>query len=160
MTSATRVLALLLVALCSIASVEGSYRFGTLTWRAVPDKANTVEFELTTAWRRNFQWVYVKQMNAGARTLTDAPIVGDVLRVTGLYDKSGFSDQDGTQAIVGGKSEIMFYPGDGTSKYYVDMTVTSYSEAENWIMCTTLITHTYATPFKGKLQDIYPAGFT
>lgn len=156
----TRALVLLIVALYSISSADASYRFGTLSWRAVKDKANTVEFELTTAWRRDFQWVYVKQVNAGARTLTDRPIVGDVLRVTGLYDKGGFSDQDGSQAIVGGKSEIMFYPGDGQSKYYVDMTVTSYSSSENWIMCTTLITHTYDTAFQGKLADIYPAGFT
>jgi len=121
-------------------------------------RPNTVDFELTTAWRRTFQWVYVKQVNASTRTLTEPPIVGDVLRVTGLYDKNGFSDLTGTQAIQGGTSEIMFYPGDN-SKYYVDMTVTSYSEAENWIMCTTVIRHTYATPYQGKNQDVYPPGF-
>jgi len=123
------------------------------------DRPNTVDFELTTAWRRSFQWVYVKQVNASTRTLTESPIVGDVLRVTGLYDSNGFADLTGTQAIQGGTSEIMFYPGDG-EKYYVDMTVTSYSEAEDWIMCSTVIRHTYATPYMGKNQDVYPPGFT
>mmetsp|Transcript_26208 Transcript_26208/g.64711 ORF Transcript_26208/g.64711 Transcript_26208/m.64711 type:complete len:915 (-) Transcript_26208:860-3604(-) len=153
----------LAVLLSVLGAAEGSYRFGTLSWRAVKDAdaTNTVEFELVTGWRRDFQWVYVRQVDGGTRTLEDTPIVGDVLRVTGLFDQNGFADQQGTgtQAIDGGTSEIMFHAGDG-SKYFVDMTVTSFSESENWIMATTLIRHTYATPYSGKKENIYPAGFS
>jgi len=159
MGGGARFLALLALLLALAGPAEGSYRFGTLAWRAVMGRPNTVDFELTTAWRRSFQWVYVRQVNASTRTLSAAPIVGDVLRVTGLYDKNGFGDQTGTQAIQGGTSEIMFFPGD-EAKYYVDMTVTSFSAAEDWIMCTTVIRHTYRTPYMGKNQDIYPPGFT
>jgi hypothetical protein len=111
----TASLALFLLA-CFLHTAEGSYRFGTLSWRAVKDSPtpNTVEFELVTGWRRDFQWVYVKQADhplGGVRSLTDKPIVGDVLRVTGLYDQSGFTDLDGSRAVQGGTSQIMFHTG-------------------------------------------------
>jgi hypothetical protein len=106
----------LFVLACVLGTAEGSYRFGTLSWRAVKDAPtpNTVEFELVTGWRRDFSWVYVRQAPhplGMARALTDKPIVGDVLRVTGLYDQTGFADLDGSRALSGGTSQIMFHTG-------------------------------------------------
>ena len=99
----------LIVALaCALlAPAQSSYRFGTLNWKTVHDAgvpANTVDFELVTAWRHYFKWVYVSQRNPpsphATRSLEDKPIVGDKLRVTGL----SFADDTGMQAVVAGTS--------------------------------------------------------
>jgi hypothetical protein len=149
-------LGLLLAALCS---VEGSYRFGSVSWKLVKDAApNTVDFELVTGWRRDFKWVYVHQHqpeNGPTRTLDSHPIVGDVLRVTGLT----FADETGMQAATEGTSEIMFETGDG-HKYYVDVTVTAFSSEQNWVMGVTHIRHTYARPYEAQAQKEYPAGYS
>jgi hypothetical protein len=153
---------LAVLALAVLAPVQGGYRFGTLNWKLVKEPgvaANTVDFELVTAWRRDFNWVYVSQQDPPpgqpARTLEDRPIVGDKLRVTGL----SFADDTGLQAVEAGTSEILFYTGDGKT-YFVDVDVTAYSASENWIMGVTNIRHTYARPFYGKDQNIYPVGYS
>jgi len=141
---------------------QGSYRFGTLNWKAVKDPAvppNTVDFELVTAWRRDFNWVYVAQhpapQGAQPRTLEDRPIVGDKLRVTGL----SFADDTGMQSVEAGTSEILFHTGDGKT-YFVDVDVTAFSESENWVMGVTKIRHTYARPYYSKDKNVYPLGYS
>ena len=49
--------------------------------------------------------------------------------------------------------------GDG-KQYFVDIVVTAFSKSENWIMGTTMIRHTYSTPYNpvGK-TNFYPTGF-
>jgi len=164
--TAARAWLLAAVACAVLAPAEGSYRFGTLNWKLVTEPgvaANTVDFELVTAWRRDFSWVYVSQREpAGCaappcRTLDDKPIVGDKLRVTGL----SFADETGAQALTAGTSEILFHTGDakGTT-YFVDVDVTSFSESDNWVMGVTKIRHTYSAPYKGKDSNIYPAGYS
>jgi hypothetical protein len=156
-----RALLVAAVACALLAPAHGSYRFGTLNWKVAKDAAhpNTVEFELVTAWRRDFHWVYVSQQPAPpghpARTLEDPPIVGDKLRVTGL----SFADDSGAQAVDAGTSEILFHTGDGKT-YFVDVTVTAFSASENWVMGVTRITHTYARPFYSKDKNIYPVGYS
>ena len=152
--------ALIVVIGCALlVPAESSYRFGTLSWKLVKEPGvpeYTVDFELTTAWRRDFHWVYVQQrkIEGQTRNLESAPIVGDKLRVTGL----SFADSTGQQAVAEGTSEILFHTGDG-EKYFVDVDVTAYSAEGKWVMGTTRIRHTYKTPFKEKGQNIYPTGF-
>ena len=94
-----------LTSLASIANGQSSYRYGTLSWKRVTDPAfppNTVDFELVTGWRYNFNWVYVSLVNG--RSVTDlnlSPMIGDIVRITGLTfaDATGQSTQAGTSAI-------------------------------------------------------------
>ena len=159
--AAARTLLAAAVACALLAPAEGAYRFGTLNWKVVKGaaKPNTVEFELVTAWRRDFHWVYVSQQPSAPgqlpRSLESAPIVGDKLRVTGL----SFADETGAQAVGAGTSEILFHTGDGKT-YFVDVTVTAFSASENWVMGVTHITHTYDRPFYSKDKNIYPVGYS
>jgi len=159
-TKVARAALLVALACALLVPVQGSYRFGTLNWKVVHDAgvpANTVDFELVTAWRRDFNWVYVSQHQASGavtRTLESRPIVGDKLRVTGL----SFADETGMQAVGAGTSEILFHTGDG-KKYFVDVEVTSFSVSDNWVMGVTKIRHTYDRPFFGKDKNIYPVGY-
>ena len=69
---------------------------------------NTVDFQLVTGWRYNFNWVYVSLVNG--RSVNDAnlsPLIGDVVRVTGLT----FADASG-QSTQAGTSEINFQAGE------------------------------------------------
>jgi hypothetical protein len=165
--------ALLAVLACGMmVPVQGAYRFGTLSWRQVKDPGvppYTVDFELVTAWKRDFNWVYVSQADpceasqgspcsaqsgCACRTLDSKPIVGDKLRITGL----SFADDTGMQAVEKGTSEILFHTDDG-QKYFVDIDVTAYSESEGWVMGMTKIRHTYQKPYKDKSANIYPTKF-
>ena len=167
--AAARAWLLFVVACVMLAPAEGSYRFGTLNWKLVTEAGvapNTVDFELVTAWRRSFSWVYVSQRcicdpkdceSSTCRSLDDHPIVGDVLRVTGL----SFADASGEQAVDAGKSEILFHTGDAEGKtYFVDVRVTAFSESDDWVMGVTNIRHTYSAPYKGKDSNIYPPGYS
>ena len=83
----------------------GSYRFGSLSWRSVNETGvapNTVDFELVTAWGRNFQWVFVSKSNNPRSD--DYPVVGDKVRLTGVYFGSNSNTGSGT-------SQILFYTG-------------------------------------------------
>mmetsp|Transcript_70221 Transcript_70221/g.146342 ORF Transcript_70221/g.146342 Transcript_70221/m.146342 type:complete len:903 (-) Transcript_70221:2273-4981(-) len=142
-------------------AVNGSYRYGTLSWKHVVDTSpNTVEFELITAWKRDFKWVYVRQArntDGSARALDDPPIVGDILRVTGLT----FADETGMKSTNPGSSAIVVKTGDG-SQYFVDVQVTAFSESEDWVMGNFTFRHSYATPYDATapLHPIYPDGFS
>ena len=64
--TAARAWLLAAVACAVLAPAEGSYRFGTLNWKLVTEPgvaANTVDFELVTAWRRDFSWVTEARAN-------------------------------------------------------------------------------------------------
>jgi hypothetical protein len=104
---------ILLASLASLASCQSAYRYGTLSWQKVMDPAvppNTVDFELVTGWRYNFNWVYVSLVNG--RSVTDSnlrPMIGDVVRITGLT----FADSTG-QSTLAGTSEINFQSGEIT----------------------------------------------
>jgi len=145
----------------ALEAVAGSYRYGTLSWKHVEaERPNTVEFELITAWTRSFKWVYVKQVDSpdgSARTLDSPPIVGDVLRVTGLT----FADETGTKSTEMGSSSIVVKTGDG-AQYFVDVQVTAYSASEDWVMGNFTFRHSYATPYDADapFTPIYPADFS
>ena len=89
---------------------QSAYRYGTLSWMEVMDPSappNTVDFELVTGWRYNFNWVYVSLV--GGRSVTDSnlsPMIGDVVRITGLT----FADANG-QSTQAGTSDISFQSG-------------------------------------------------
>jgi len=142
-------------------AVAGSYRYGTLSWKHVEaERPNTVEFELITAWTRSFKWVYVRQVDSpdgSVRTLDSPPIVGDVLRVTGLT----FADETGTKSTEMGSSSIVVKTGDG-AQYFVDVQVTAYSASEDWVMGNFTFRHSYATPYDANAPFIplYPDGFS
>jgi len=143
------VLCLSLIDLC-----VGSYRFGSLSWRLVNETGvapNTVDFELVTAWKRSFQWVFVSK-SPNPRS-DEYPVVGDKIRLTGVYFGSSSNTGSGT-------SQILFYTGDG-KQYFVDIIVTAFSKSEDWIMGRTIIRHTYMTPYNptGK-TNFYPADFS
>jgi len=61
------------------------FRFGTMSWRNLGD--NSAEFTLVTAWRRSFDWpVHEDRPFGGA---DGKPVVGDVIRLTGLDTNTG-----------------------------------------------------------------------
>mmetsp|Transcript_3094 Transcript_3094/g.8740 ORF Transcript_3094/g.8740 Transcript_3094/m.8740 type:complete len:123 (-) Transcript_3094:2181-2549(-) len=118
-------LAVSLLLICSsVVSCQSAYRYGTLSWMKVTDSgvpANTVDFELVTGWRYNFNWVYVSLVNG--RTVSDQnlkPMIGDVVRVTGLtfVDSTGQSAQAGT-------SEIVFNAGPDFVSWFICMVIQS-----------------------------------
>jgi hypothetical protein len=102
---------LLAAVLVGMVQCQSAYRYGTLSWTKVTDSSfppNTVDFELVTGWRYNFNWVYVSLVNG--RTVSDAalrPMIGDVVRITGLT----FADATG-QSTQAGTSEIVFQSGE------------------------------------------------
>jgi hypothetical protein len=171
---------LLFAMLVGTVQCQSAYRYGSLSWTKVTDPSlppNTVDFELVTGWRYNFNWVYVTLVNG--RTVTDTalrPLIGDVVRITGLTfaDASGQSTQAGTSEIVFQSGEITTRfvlvdivvnllicacAGDG-DKYFVDVTITAYSVTENWLMGITKIRHTYKSPFLTRGANIYPQGYS
>lgn len=127
-----------------IAVVSASHlRYGTITWEK--GNGNHVKFTIETAWRRSYdgnykthhkgQNGYLKSTGTGN---DQYPVTGDVIEINGL-------------------EWPVFQTGDGTMSY-LTLTVTAYSQAEDWFYGVTTIDHTYSTP--SKLGNPWVASFT
>jgi len=105
-------------ALEDLSSVGGTFIYGHVNWKS--DVGNVVTFHVEAAYRRNIQSGYWKNGQAQ---------VGDVL----LMSEIGI-----------GTSVFMF--GDGFFTDELQLTVTAYSKAEDWVLGELTLTHEYAAP--------------
>jgi len=145
----------------------GHFISASLSWRQL--EGRTVEFEIQSTWRRDFQWPVV--LSKVADPSTWKPQLGDEIPIVGLSNIpdelndcqkqiNGFTVTDGnrtTEQFLLAKQPnengqdvfTKFDPGDGSIKTEdLKLQVVSYSEEENWLMGVTRITHTYARDYE------------
>lgn len=130
----------LLFALFLAAASASSFRYGSVSW--TKGAGNTVHFTIETAWRRSYDGNY-KNHNLlegkyakGTGTGKDGyPVTGDVIEINGL-------EWPVFHTAVGHASNTISY---------LTGTVLAYSAAEDWMLLSSKIKHTYPTPTnKGK----------
>lgn len=114
-----------MILLTAQAVYASHFRYGTITYSVDTVNRRTVTFQITSTWRRSFQWV-----NA-TNTAYFTPNVGDIVSGTNNY--------------------LYFNYGNGASAP-LNMQVTSVDSTNDWFTAVTTLTYTYPsfgtyTPF-------------
>ena len=107
-------------ALDGVPSVGGTYRYGHVYWNST---GRSVEFTIEAAIKRE-----MRELSTWEGTAID-----------GLA-------KVGDQVLFPGRQPPVFYFGDGFMEQAIVMTVSAYSESEDWVMGSFKTVHEYATP--------------
>ena len=110
-------------ALDGVPSVGGTYRYGHVHWNST---GRAVEFTVEAAIMRDMRDLTTWEGTA----LDGLAKVGD-------------------QIVLPGRQPPVFYFGDGFMEQALTMTVSAYSDSEDWVMGSFKVVHEYATPNNG-----------